>query len=566
MKTLALVLSLLPFTAFSFQPDVVLDDADTTAVELVGPWVAETNLTNAFRGTSKVITGTTVNTAQYARFHTQLPVSGPWKVFVWHNGRTGFGDEVNIVTKVGGGETPTVTVGEHVYAGQWMLVGTYWFEHAEEAEVKIVHNDAGSLSADAIRFSFAAPEVILDSTGDTTGVKMYNASGVISSATWPSTAIPDGNEINTRRTTVVGAKIEFIPTLPTPGDYEVSVWLPRRGGGWISSGTGATTITVEVHHRTGIATHTVDLPPDNGQNEGAWIKVGTTPFRFDATPSGQTGGPGKVVIKGPAASGTCVPADAVRWNKVGTLAIYQDDDDPAGPPGVVLGTKLSNQTPNWLIQYDVGQVARRFLYFDYQPFGAGFMRAQNNDQRATYKPPLPEQGLYDVYLWYSYYNTNSPTTLLTVNGAYNSTGTKVNVSRTIDQRYEAGRWAHAGRYILDANPAGPTVNSWLTIEPNNNTATQFTKADGVLFLRDGEEADADGDGLPDWKEIVLHTNSSGLDLNNDGRADGWDTDGDGMSDGYEYSLGLNPLSAPQPTTDSAIVGVTVLTPLAKAAQ
>ena len=151
--------------------------------------------------------------------------------------------------------------------------------------------------------------------------------------------------------------------------------------------------------------------------------------------------------------------------------------------------------------------------------------------------------------------------MLTIHGTYDAAGTNVNVTRNIDQRVEAGKWTHAGRYILDAAAA-----SWLTLEPNGNTSTQFTKADAVLFLRDGEETDADGDGLPDWKEIVLHTNSSGLDANNDGIADGWDTDGDGLSDGYEYSLGLNPLSPLQTTTDTSLVGFTVLTPLIAPAQ
>ena len=355
MKPLALLFAL-PLTAFAFQPDIIIDDTTPDAVEFVGPWAAETNVTNAFRGGAMWLSGTTANAAEFARFHTALPTSGPWRVFVWHNGRAGFGNEIDAVVKVAGGELSTSVLAQNGNAGQWILLGTYWFDSAEEAEVKILHNDGGSLSADAVRFSFAAPEVVLDSTGDSSGIKLYNGANVISSATWPSIATDaSGNELTVRRSSTVGSRVEFAPALPTPGDYEISVWLPRRNGAWVNSGTGATSVEVEVHHRTGTATHTVALPPDNGPHEGAWVQVGTAPFRFDAT---AIGGTQKVIIKGPSTSGSCVPADAVRWSKVGTLGVFQDDDDPSG---ITLGTKLPSQTPNWLLQTD--QAARRFLYY-----------------------------------------------------------------------------------------------------------------------------------------------------------------------------------------------------------
>ena len=320
-----------------------------------------------------------------------------------------------------------------------------------------------------------------------------------------------------------------------------------------------------MHGRTGFTTHTVTLPINNGPFEGAWLRVGTTPFRFDATPAGQTGGPGKVVIKGPATAGVCVPADAVRWTKIGPIAVFQDNDDPTG---ITLSTKLAGQTAAWESVADNFALRYATSYVNYRnmAFGLNAMRANNNNQRATYTPALPEQGLYDVYVWYPHSSNNAVTGQLTIHGTYDGAGTSVDVVRTLNQLYDAGAWTHAGRYILDANPPGGPAASWLTIEPNNNISGKTTKADGALFLRDGEETDTDGDGLPDWKEIVLHTNSSGLDLNNDGIADGWDTDGDGLSDGYEYSLGLNPLTPLQTTTDTSLVGFTVLTPLIAPAQ
>jgi len=70
------------------------------------------------------------------------------------------------------------------------------------------------------------------------------------------------------------------------------------------------------------------------------------------------------------------------------------------------------------------------------------------------------------------------------------------------------------------------------------------------------ELDSDGDGLPDWWEILHFGGATAADANTDPDGDGlsnleeylhgtdphnWDTDGDGMSDDYEVEHGLDPL-------------------------
>ena len=86
------------------------------------------------------------------RFHTLLPKTGPWRVYAWSNGRTGFGNTVQVEVKAADGAVSPAEWGQSLNAGRWMLLGTFWFNDTEEAEVKILHSDAGMLSADAVRF------------------------------------------------------------------------------------------------------------------------------------------------------------------------------------------------------------------------------------------------------------------------------------------------------------------------------------------------------------------------------------------------------------------------------
>jgi hypothetical protein len=154
--------------------------------------------------------------------------------------------------------------------------------------------------------------------------------------------------------------------------------------------------------------------------------------------------------------------------------------------------------------------------------------AANTNNSIVYTPALPELGLYDTYVWYPFTNSNATNTVLKMDTAVGL------VTSSLNQQQNTAQWLHVGRHILDPATAKLTIQT-------AGTGSNYTNADAVLFMRDGEEVDADNDGLEDWREVLLHTDLNGIDGNGDGVVRAWDTDNDGMSDGDEYRLGRNPL-------------------------
>lgn len=522
--------------ARAFEPDIVIDNADATGVEFspANDWIAETVTANAFRGTGKITNTTVANASRFARFYTTLPKSGPWQVFLWRNGRTsGAPNEATVSITHADTAPSSVRFEGGGSTGEWVLAGVYWFDSTKQAEVKILHDDTGLLAVDAVRFSFAEAAITLEANSIGAGVTLYP-----NTASWNlSTTEKSGNEESTRRSTTAGATATFTPTLPAVGAYDVSIWVPQSNGAWVS-GTMSATIPVDVVHRGTTESFSVTIPT-TGANEGRWVRVGTTSFLFDTGPDANN----KVVIKTPG-DGTCIPADAVRFSKVGTFAVLMDNDDsPPNPPTEPSGV-ATNPTPgNWTVIAN-DPVVRPWSAHKWIAVGPDANRAlANSNNSLVYTPALPELGLYDAYIWYPYTNSNAANTVLSVFDAQSQT-----ITRTINQTQTTAQWLHAGRYILDPATAKLTLQT-------AQTGANYTIADSVLFMRDGEEVDSDGDGLPDWHEIILGTSSATTDLNNDGKPDGWDTDSDSLSDYEEWRLGTDPLTATSFVTGSSALQV-----------
>ena len=570
MKTITCLITL-TLTVAAFEPDIIIDANNPVApasVTLTGAWVnaVSPNLVNAFRGDSKMVNSS--STATHAVFKTRLPKAGPYSVFVWHNGGTFdfVGEPAGQVAVTHADATPySANMSQTTNAGQWLLVATFWFEGnddglntCKEAEVKVLSiASAGKFSADAVRFMAATADMVVDS--DTAGATVAFAP---SAANWPSTTDKAGNFGNLRRASsaTATAMATHTFTVPTSGDHDVSIWVPGNTGAWLSGGlTAATTFNVEIQHPTlanqippASTTVTVTLPT-SGTNEGQWVRLinpatlsapapRTGTFRFKPSIANLFN---RVIIKTAGATGAGagpwqVPADAVRLTKVGDWATYMDEDDSPFPP--VPGVA---GTTNWSTTVQMPKQARIWSQWEKVPFGAAwksFYYSSNSQGPASmsYSPLIMESGLFDLYLWYpkheAYYN--NPLTKLTVQTALGT------VTGAVNQLSGMGMWRFSGRYILNPSDfADPNLRPKVTISTPVNpytpgtypyynfsySSTGLVASDGMMFLRDVENIDTDGEGLFDWQEGILGTS---INLS--------DTDGDSVDDYIETLQGRNP--------------------------
>jgi hypothetical protein len=354
---------------------------------------------------------------------------------------------------------------------------------------------------------------------------------------WPTVSDKSGNAGGIRRAlSTASGTVAYTFTVPVRGDYDVSLWLPGSNGAW-AGGSAATSFSVEIQHPTAAGQNppastvvSVNLP-SVGTNEGQWVRIvnpatanddapraGT--FRFLATATNVVN---KVTIKTAGASGAGagpwqVPADAVRLSKVGDWTAYMDEDDSSFPP--VPGVA---GTTNWTTNTAV-QPARGWADWNKAQFGPAykwfnFSSSAQGPASMTYSPLIPELGLYDIYLWYpvASYSTssNNPGTKVTVQYGNGTTASALN------QQTGTGGWRFAGRFTLRPSDHA-TYPPKLTIATPSNPYNQQTQnyqwsswwylnqgyvlSDGVMFLRDNEGVDSDGDGVMDWLETLEGTN------------------------------------------------------------
>lgn len=128
----------------------------------------------------------------------------------------------------------------------------------------------------------------------------------------------------------VSGEVEWRPSLPAAGTYEVSVW-------YSSATTRPTNANYVVHHNNGTTSHYVDQQSNGGQ----WVVLGT--YSFDA------GTTGSVSLTNKAQIGKTIAADAVRFVMVSqvvlTMAVSPagagTTTPEAGTSSITVGTTVS---------------------------------------------------------------------------------------------------------------------------------------------------------------------------------------------------------------------------------
>jgi hypothetical protein len=153
--------------------------------------------------------------------------------------------------------------------------------------------------------------------------------------------------------------------------------------------------------------------------------------------------------------------------------------------------------------------------------------------------------------------TESPT-FSVLNGGVSGAGVRETESKIFSvQNTATATVAHITSNAVRPN-AGRNIPSQGSQSPGSNGGTRIPSG-GYTGPIVNYFLDSDGDGLPDWMELLLGTDPFNPDTDGDGLSDGdevfkyhtnplkVDTDGDGYSDGEEVKAGsdpLDPLSTP----------------------
>jgi hypothetical protein len=156
------------------------------------------------------------------------------------------------------------------------------------------------------------------------------------------------------------------------------------------------------------------------------------------------------------------------------------------------------------------------------PYGANSRYARPS---ATYTWRFSGQpaGNYEVLMWWTTYFTRGTTIAVDINATETH-----NV--TVNQQENGGRWNSLGTFAFGTGGSVTITASSDMLPDKSNTVT--TCADAVMFRYISDNADSDGDSLPDDWEIHYFG-----DLNHDCNSD---SNGDGVHDCIEYKLGRDP--------------------------
>ncbi len=266
-----------------------------------------------------------------------------------------------------------------------------------------------------------------------TDVIVDNASATVIGDWLAGTYRPDyygGNYLHDKNSGKGGKSVTFTPTAMQTGRYDVYLW-------WPDASIWATNVPVDVMHDGGTSTVSVDESIDGGQ----WNLIGTYDF---------TAGTGSVTIR---TDGTVthVAADAVRFLRIAEGTVIVDNAS-----ATMIG--------------DWQATAFRPNYYD-----TNYLHDKNADKGSnsvTFTPTLPQDGQYEVYLWWpdaSIWAANVPVDVMHVGGTS---------TVSVDESTNGGQWNLIGTYDFMAGTGSVIIRTGGT--------TSHVAADAVRFVRVGD--------------------------------------------------------------------------------
>jgi PKD repeat protein len=311
-------------------------------------------------------------------------------------------------------------------------------------------------------------DVIIDNGG----------SGTSSTGTWSvsSGTSPYGsNSLGTRNNATYTWQMSGQPA----GTYEVLMW-------WTQLSTRSTSVHIDINHAGGTSTIFVN----QRQNGGKWNSLGI--FDFNST--------GSVTITATSSSTISACADAV-W--------YRQFAGPM-PTEIIVDNRsaVTSQTGTWSVSSSPNPYGTDSVY---GRSGATF----------TWYANLPQEGTYDVYMWWTQASNRSTSAPVTIQHSGGSNSININ------QQQNGGKWNLLGRYTF-----AKTGSSFVRLSAPGASPITYS-ADAVKFnfieLNNAPVAVIDSMG-PDPAQAgdIVYFEGHGEDSDGNIAAYSWESDIDGV--------------------------------------
>lgn len=286
----------------------------------------------------------------------------------------------------------------------------------------------------------SAAEVIVDNTD--TGFTVLSGS-------W-STRTTGTNEYGTnyRRAssvTTADAEVQWQPTIPAAGDYQVFVWYPA------GDGTHITDARYTVHYNGGSQAFSVNQQINTGQ----WVSLGTFGFLAGSSTDGRVS-----LTNQSATGGARVYADAVRFYKPDPVDLVM-----AVSPSGAGSTTPAEGGPYSHISGDVVSISAApatGYYFDHWTVSAGSNVASPTSASTTVTMDVSKTVtavFAPIQLTMAVSPAGAGTTVPAVGGPYpKSLNEVVSIQATANEGYTFDHWTvSAGSNVADPNSASTTV-------------------------------------------------------------------------------------------------------------
>jgi PKD repeat protein len=388
--------------------------------------------------------------------------AGTYEVSMWWSGYSSRASSVPVAINYSGGVSNT-TVNQKQNAGQWNILGTFYFDGTGSVMITAANGDTTSTCADAVKFVLKStnlpPVASIDSITPNPAQLGQNVTftghgtdpdGTVAAYEWTSSI--DGS---------IGNAESFAISTLSAGNHTISLRVRDNQNLWSTAVTAALVIQGGNTAPTAVIDSITPSPATPGQvvtftGHGTDADGSITAYEWSSSIDGIIGTAGTFSLT-TLSSGTHTISFRVKdngnvWSAPVTAQLTIGV--PATEVIIDNGAPGTSYTGNWAVSGGSGS------------YGAASVWSRNG---ATYTFAMNGQpaGTYTVSMWWSAYSTRATSVPVAINYAGGTSNT------TVNQRVNGSQWNSLGTFYFNG------TGSVVITAANGDTVS--TCADGVKF-------------------------------------------------------------------------------------